>query len=122
LSEPTEGDPHDLGFPYSIEVVGFSAEDRSGEPIDLTTDPDEPVFVRTRDGDKWPADSFVGYFLVSTEKNIHDFGPATLASGDAHPVIFPVTLPPGSFHVETDQGQVEVAKVTVRVEFRLRSD
>lgn len=120
--EPTETDPHAGDIPYLIDVSGFSAEDRSGALLDLPGDPDQPIFVRSKDGDRWSADSFVGYFLLDAEKDIHEFGPPSLTPGQIFPVSFPVSLPPNSFHVETDQGPIDVAKVTVRVEFRLRTN
>jgi hypothetical protein len=120
MDEIPEGLLSEEDIPYSIDVVGFSAEDRNGAEIDLPADPEKPIFVRKLDQDRWPADSFVGYFLVDAEKTIHDFGPEELAVGETYPVSFPVKLPPGSFYVETPGGNVDVAMVTVRVEFRLR--
>ena len=122
MTEQPDDETEDLGFPYSIEVASFRATDRSGAAIDLPPDPDRPIFIRSKDGDRWPADSFVGYFMVRNDKNIHDFGPPSLAEGQVFPVNFPVDLPANSFHVETDQGAVDVATVTVVVEFRLRAD
>ncbi|MHA1559975.1 MAG: hypothetical protein ACTSWI_04795 [Alphaproteobacteria bacterium] len=120
MDEIPEGLLSEEDIPYSIDVVGFSAEDRNGAEIDLSSDPEQPIFIRKQDGDRWPADSFVGYFLMDAEKNIHDFGPEELEVGEAYPVSFPVKLPQGSFYVETKDGDVDVATVTVRVEFRLR--
>ncbi len=122
MNEIPEGLLTEDDIPYSIDVVGFSAEDRSGVEIEMPSDPDRPIFIRKQDRDRWPADSFVGYFLVEAGKNIHDYGPEELAMGEAYTVNFPVKLPPGSFYVETANGDVDVAKVTVRVEFRLRAN
>ena len=119
MANPPDADLHEAEIPYMIEVVGFSAEDLNGNRLDLPEDPDQPIFVRNKDGDQWSADSFVGYFLVDAEKNIRDFGPPSLTPGQVYPVSFPVNLPQKSFHVDTDQGSVDVAKVIVRVEFRL---
>jgi len=121
MDEIPEGLLTEEDIPYSIDVVGFSAEDDNrAEIAGLPTDPEKPIFIRKQDGDRWSADSLVGYFLMDAEKNIHDFGPEELGVGEAHPVSFPVKLPPRSFYVETKDGDVDVAMVTVRVEFKLR--
>lgn len=120
MDEIPEGLLTEEDIPYSIDVVGFRADDPSGAEIELPPDPEQPIIIRRQDKDRWSADSFVGYFLVDSGKNIHDFGPEELGAEEAYPVSFPVELPPGSFYVETPGGEVDVAKVTVRVEFRLR--
>ena len=46
-----DGDWQNVDIPYKTVLVGFHAEDRSGEPLALSDDPREPIFVRTKDGD-----------------------------------------------------------------------
>ena len=111
-------DWHGVDISGTVNLVGFRAEDRDGNALDLTDDPREPIFVRS-DGNLWSADSFLGFYLQKSGTKIEDYIPPSLADKPSDTVDFTVTIePPGSFHVETDKGPVDVAVATPQVEFR----
>ena len=112
---------HKVDIPYVTKLVGFRALSRSGEDLPLSAHPHDAVFVRTADDDLWSADAFVGFYLKKTKTTIQDYAPPTLAVNATETVEFPITVsPPGTFHVVTDEGKIDVGEVIVNVEFRRR--
>ncbi len=114
-----DGDWQNVDIPYKTVLVGFHAEARSGEPLSLSDDPREPIFVRTKDGDLWSADSILGFSLKQEGTEIQDYAPPSLLTNEKVVVGISVTIdPPGTFHVKTDTGKVDISKVITRVEFQ----
>jgi len=114
-----DGDWQNVDIPYKTVLVGFHAEARSGEPLSLSDDPREPIFVRTKDGDLWSADSILGFSLKQEGTEIQDYAPPSLLTNEKVVVGISVTIdPPGTFHVKTDTGKVDISKVIMRVEFQ----
>ena len=109
---------HRIDIPLIANLVGFRAEARSGDALDLTDDPRANIFVRN-DGDRWSADSFLGFFLKKKNASIDDYTPPDLVLNESAEVEFSVDInPPGTFHVETESGPVDIGRVVPRVEFR----
>ncbi len=114
-----DGDWQNVDIPYKTVLVGFHAEARSGEPLSLSDDPREPIFVRTKDGDLWSADSILGFSLKQEGTEIQDYAPPSLLTNEKVVVGISVTIdPPGTFHVKTDTDKVDISKVITRVEFQ----
>ena len=114
-----DGDWQNVDIPYKTVLVGFHAEARSGEPLSLSDDPREPIFVRTKGGDLWSADSILGLSLKQEGTEIQDYAPPSLLTNEKVVVGISVTIdPPGTFHVKTDTGKVDISKVITRVEFQ----
>ena len=114
-----DGDWQNVDIPYKTVLVGFHAEARSGEPLSLSDDPREPIFVRTKDGDLWSADSILGFSLKQEGTEIQDYAPPSLLTNEKVVVGISDTIdPPGTFHVKTDTGKVDISKVITRVEFQ----
>ena len=114
-----DGDWQNVDIPYKTVLVGFHAEARSGEPLSLSDDPREPIFVRTKDGDLWSADSILGFALKKEGTEIQDYAPPSLLTNEKVVVGISVTIDPtGTFHVKADTGKVDISKVITRVEFQ----
>ena len=114
-----DGDWQNVDIPYKTVLVGFHAEARSGEPLSLPDDPREPIFVSTKDGDVWSAGSILGFSLKQEGTDFQDSAPPSLLTNEKVVVAISVTIdPPGTFHVKTDNGKVDISKVIMRVEFQ----
>ncbi len=114
-----DGDWQNVDIPYKTVLVGFHAEARSGEPLSLPDDPREPIFVSTKEGDVWSAGSILGFSLKQEGTDFQDRAPPSLLTNEKVVVAISVTIdPPGTFHVRTDSGKVDISKVIMRVEFQ----
>ena len=104
---------------FTTHLLRFRVEGRSGETIDTEADPRAKIFIRDN-GDEWSADTFMGFFLKKSGKEIVDYAPLDLIAKDRATVEFPVDIPPeGTFRVQALNGElVDVARVVVSVEFR----
>ena len=114
---------HRADITYVTKLAGFRAYDRSSRELSLDPDPHKPIFIKTADGDTWSADAFVGFSLKESGTKIQDYAPPTLVMNVSETVEFPVNIdPPGTFHVVTDEGEVDISSVVVLVEFRQRQN
>ena len=123
-----------IEFEISIRHTGFEAEYYHEKSDSLALSPETQaeyeaakdsslIFIQNRDNEAFSADNLLTWKLNKEGESLENFVPPeedakAFDEGIAiFPVSFPISFHPDSLHIETNEGPVDLLRLTLIVEF-----